>query len=144
MSDEPYDRVGALERRVQELETAVRLGKNRAFSPPDGVEETKSPREFLLSVAPETDNDKALAAGYYLEILSGKALFGLDDLKRFYGQAKETAPRNPSLPPFLNVKKGYFREVEKSDHGGSGRTRWALTNSGIARIESVLKKRDGT
>ena len=140
MTDELYNRVGDLERRVRLLETAIGVGESRALSPSNEATVNRCPREFLLGVAPETDNDKVLAAVYYLEVVTGGPFFGLDDLKRFYGQAKEPAPRNPSLPPFLNVKKGYFQEVEKSNDGGSGRTRWALTISGIARIEQALKK----
>lgn len=135
MTESMEERVEKLERRVLALEEAGRFSPHNV---PKHV--VQSPREFLLDKNPKTDNDKTLAAGYYIEILSGKEFFGLTDLESFFDQAKEANPRNPSLPPFLNVKKGFFREVGKKDDGGKGRTRWALTNRGIARVEGWFEK----
>jgi hypothetical protein len=132
----------SLEKRVEEVERRLLALEELGRGPPATTPKpaVPSPREFLQDKTPMTNNDKALAAGYYIEILTGKEFFGLNDLESFFNQAKEANPRNPSLPPFLNVKNGYFREVGEKDDGGRGKTRWALTNSGIARVEHGFKK----
>jgi hypothetical protein len=130
MSDHLEGRVADLESKVRALEQL--FGEN---APPLKTAAKPSPREFLLAKAPKSDNDKTLAAGYYLEIISGGESFDFDQIEAFYGQAKEAAPANRRDPPYQNVKKGYFREVGKRRVGMHARNRWALTNSGIARVE---------
>ncbi|MGA8542152.1 MAG: hypothetical protein WB947_01205 [Thermoplasmata archaeon] len=120
-----------LETRVRALER--RLGENTS---PQKAAVKPSPREFLLGKAPKSDSDKTLAAGYYLEIFSGGDSFDLDEIEDFYCQAKEAAPANRCDSPYQNVKKGYFREIGNRQAGMKARNRWALTNSGIARVEN--------
>jgi hypothetical protein len=131
-------RLSELELRVRELE--ARVGQ-KAGSPTARSETKPSPREFLLAHMPKSDNDKTLAAGYYIEMIAGNDSFNFDDIEAFYGQAKEAAPMNRRDPPYQNVRKGYFREVGKRQAGKNARNRWALTNLGIERVESGFTKK---
>lgn len=137
MTPSVEDRLTDLELRVIALE-----GKASRAPPlrPAVDSRKKSPREFLLSKAPKSDNDKTLVAGYFIEIVEGRESFDFDDVEQFYAQAKEAAPANRRDPPYQNVKKGYFREVGKRQVGKTARNRWALTNSGIARVDGGFKK----
>lgn len=133
MADDIESRVAKLEARVRQLETRdVRASATTAQAT---ASDKLTPREFLLDRAPKTDNDKTLTAGYWLEILSGAESFDFDNIEQFYGAAKEAPPANRRDPPYQNVKKGYFREVGKREAGMKARNRWALTNSGIERVE---------
>src|ERR1700730_18647509 len=94
-----------LESKLAELETRVRALENLSVIPSSSpvVPRKQSPREFLLGKGPKSDNDKALAAGYYLEIISGAESFSTDQIVAFFGQAKESAPANRRDPPYQNV-----------------------------------------
>lgn len=121
------ERVASLERRLEAPSVAHK------------PTQTPSPREFLLTKGPKGAHDLTLAAGYYLEVITGKDSFDLEEIRSFYGQAKEASPANPRDPPFQNVKKGYFREVGKRETGQRARNRWALTNLGIKRVEDGFR-----
>lgn len=136
MTEMLEDRMAALEARVLALE------QNRnAVSRSAGQSDRLSPREFLLGKAPKTDNDKTLAAGYYIEVITGKESFTFEDLEVFYGQAKEQVPSNRRDPPYQNVRRGYFRELGAHTSGRKARNAWALTNSGIDRVEKGFPTR---
>lgn len=133
MKESLEERVDALERRVAALES------KKIVPSKEQTGDRMSPREFLLDRAPRSDNDKTLVAGYHIEIIGGTEAFDFDDIERFYAAAKEAAPANRRDPPYQNVKKGYFREVGKREVGMKARNRWALTNSGIKRVENGLQ-----
>ena len=131
-----------LEQRVAALEAGILALERRSMHEPSAPwgKTSPSPREFLLNKAPKSDSDKTLAAGYYIEIISGKDSFNFDDIEVFYGQAKEAAPANRRDPPYQNVTSGYFRKVGKRQVGGKARNTWAMTNLGIGRVERGFKK----
>jgi len=126
-------RVEALERRVSALEGGTVVPKDMGQHPP-------TPREFLLSKNAKSQNDKTLLAAYYLEVLKGKTSFNLDDLEGFYDAAKETRPKNRRDAAFQNVKRGCFREVGDRVQASTARNEWALSNSGIKRVEENFPK----
>jgi hypothetical protein len=137
MNSSVDERLADLEGRVRALESGPPVvGRVPPASTPK-----QTPREFLLEKGPKSDNDKALAAGYYLELVSGEESFSAEQIEAFFGKAKESAPANRSDPPYQNVKKGYFREVGERQLGKGARNKWALTNSGIARVESGFGRR---
>ena len=130
------ERVAALEGRLLAIERRLEAPAHRE-RPKDG---TPTPREFLLDKIPKGDNDTTLAAGYYLEMVAGNESFTFDDLADFYNKAKEAMPANRRDPPYQNVRRGYFREIGPREGGKTARNRWAVTNLGIARVESGFKK----
>jgi hypothetical protein len=138
MTQDLETRLADLERRVAQLE-APRAATRASSTPTPKLK--PSAREFLLDRAPKTDLDKTLAAGYHIEIICGAESFDFDGIEGFYAEAKEAAPANRRDPPYQNVKKGYFREVGKRAGGMKARNRWALTNLGIARVESGFQKK---
>lgn len=131
----------SVEARLGDLEIRVRALESRAPLPsgPRTTTPHATPREFLLEKKPRTDNDKILAIGYYLEMILREESFDFDRLYAVLGQAKEPVPANRRDPPYQNVKKGFFREVGKREAGMKARNRWALTNTGIARVEAGFK-----
>nr|WP_276977391.1 hypothetical protein [Ferrimicrobium acidiphilum] len=133
MSDSIELRLKLLEDRVGLIERSGRPSARPRIS-----KQHATPREFLLEKSPRSDNDKTLVAGYYIEMIEKKESFDFDDIEAFYHQAKEAAPKNRRDPPYQNVKKGFFREVGKRQAGMKARNRWALTNSGIFRVEKEL------
>lgn len=130
------DRLSELERRVSLLESPnppKPSGASAAKNP------TLSPREFLLQHKLKSDTDRTLAAVFYLEKFEGQDSANFDEIDSWFSAAKEAAPVNRRDPPYQLVKKGYLREVGKREVGKTARNRWAVTNLGIARVESGFK-----
>lgn len=136
MNAEIEEKIAKLEARVEAIERRLRSEAPKQLASP-----AKTPREFLLEVNPTSDNDKTLTAGYYLEMILGRPSFNFDDIDEFYAQAKEAAPANRRDPPYQNVKRGYFREVGQRQVGKNARNAWALTNSGVKRVEGRFTSR---
>lgn len=125
----------AIERRLDALEGKL----DASGSTRSRTDRTLSPREFLLSKpGVKTLADLGLAAGYYLEVVCGADGFDLDDLNRFYSEAKEPRPRAYRDVPYQNVKRGTMRQLGKMVQSRTAHNRWSLTNSGIARVEADL------
>ncbi len=123
--------------RLENLERRVSLLEGR---PPDrGADRPpalQSPREFLMShTGAKRLADLGLLAGYFIEVISGKESFTLDELNEFYSQAKEPRPKAYRDVPYQNVRRGVFRQVGKIVQSRHAHNRWALTNLGIARVE---------
>jgi hypothetical protein len=139
VNDSLQDQVNHLERRVAALEAAQRV--RPATELKKGKERPQSPREFLLSKnGAKGNNDLGAVAGYYIEMRLGKDGFDLDDLNRFYADAKEPRPKAYRDVVYQNVKRGVFRPLGKTVQSRTARNRWALTNTGIALVESNFAK----
>lgn len=130
-------RIAELERRVAALEAS---SAEPRVTPAGAAGGKTSPREFLLEHAPKSDNDKTLAAGYYIEVIGGAESFDFDDIERFYAAAKEPAPANRRDPPYQNVRRGYFIEIGKREFGKTARNRWRVSNRGHDRVKSRFTK----
>jgi len=123
-------RLDDLERRVSQLEAFPR---GRGAVRPQVMQ---SPREFLMSHSGSKSlADLGLLAGYFIEVVTGKESFTLDDLNEFYSHAKEPRPKAYRDVPYQNVKRGAFRQVGKMVQSRHAHNKWALTNLGIARVE---------
>ncbi len=135
MSDTLEERVAHLERRVAALEAAQHSRPGASLK--KGTERPQSPREFLLSKnGAKGNNDLGAVAGYYIEMILGKDGFDLDDLNQFYSDAKEPRPKAYRDVAYQNVKRGVFRPLGKTVQSRTAHNRWALTNTGIALVES--------
>jgi hypothetical protein len=87
--------------------------------------------------------DLGLLAGYYLEVHKGIDGFDLDALNQFYSDAKEPRPRAYRDIPYQNVRRGVFRVIGKTVQSRTAHNRWALTNKGLALVESNFGARRG-
>ncbi len=116
------------EKRLSELE-----GLFRKSTP---VIKPLSIREFLNEKNPNSDTDKTLAMGYYLEKYKGLTPFNKNDLKKIFIEAREKIPLNINDKINLNIRKGYIMEVGEKE----GFKAFQLTNSGEKYVENNFKK----
>lgn len=94
-------------------------------------------KEFLLSKKPNSDVQKALVIGYYLEKYEGYSSFNVPDLEKGFRSAKETVPNNINLCIIRNVQKGHLAEAKEEKNNLKA---WYLTNTGGIFVESNFAK----
>ena len=106
------------------------------------VDRPQSPREFLLAkTGRKGNNDLGAVAGYYLEVILGKEGFDLDELNRFYSDAKEPRPKAYRDIPYQNVRRGVFRILGRTVQSRWANNRWAMTNTGIRLVEANFARK---
>lgn len=118
------------ERRITQLEQKYQLK-------PEIPEKGLSIKEFILSKKPESDVQKTLVIGYFLEKFEGLSSFNTKDLEDTFRAAKEIVPENINYKIIKNIEKGHMTEAkEKKDNLKA----WYLTNSGERFVENDLKE----
>ncbi len=119
------------EKRISELEA---LSQKK----PELITKKLSIKEFILSKKPESEIQKTLAIGFYLEKYEGLPSFNVKDLEDWYRAAKEPLPKNMNDTVNKNIAKGHIMDAkEKKDN----RRAWTLTNSGEIFVESGFKEK---
>ena len=66
-------------------------------------------------------------------------LFAIEDVKRYYAEARRSLPKNPSMSLNRLAEKGYIMDAATADEGKSGKC-YMLTEAGIAFIETYVPK----
>lgn len=94
---------------------------------------------FLKSYGALTEIDFTLFAAYYDENKNGKTAFSIDDVKRYYTEARRPLPQNPSMSLYELAKKGHIMDATPSDDAKTGKY-YMLTESGISYIEGYVPK----
>lgn len=89
--------------------------------------------ELLLTKKPQTDKQKVLLAGFYLEKEEGASRFTKEDLERVFKQSKQKPPSNFYREITGNVREGYMIEMEEKKDDIKT---WSLTERGIRTVES--------
>lgn len=124
-------------RRIEELEKRVEKLEQMLAGP--GVVTTKakkmSAKEFLLTKGAQSEVQKALALGYFLEHMEGMESFNVADLESAFRSAKEKLPKNMNDAANKNVARGFLMEAEtKKD----SKKAWCLTSTGERHVENEL------
>lgn len=91
-----------------------------------------SAAQFFREVAPESDIDRILAAGYYLEKFKNEEKFTAAEVAQtIRHDAKTPPPKNPNEAVNKNIRKGYMMAAGDKD----GRMAFVLTTDGEEAIE---------
>lgn len=90
--------------------------------------------QFFKKVAPKSDVDRVLAAGYFLEKFKNEEKFTAAEVSRTIRDAKTRPPINPNASVNKNIKKGYVMAAGDKD----GKMAFVLTTDGEEAIESLL------
>lgn len=96
---------------------------------------------FLKKYGVLSEQDFTLFAAFFDEQKNGKKSFSIDDVKRYYAEARRTMPKNPSMSTFRLAEKGYIMDAAKPEDAKAGKY-YTLTNDGIAYIEAYTPKVD--
>lgn len=122
------ERLSELEQRVNKLEGAPILTSDK--------QKKISAREFLIEKDLESEPQKTLALGYYLERVEEMSSFNVNDLMQIFNSAKEKRPKNINDAVNKNIAKGLIMEaMEKKD----SKKAWVLTSTGEKHIEDSSK-----
>ncbi len=92
--------------------------------------------QFFRKLATQTDVDRALAAGYYLERYENLENFTALEIRERIRIAKINPPKNTNNSIDLNIKKGLIMPAGDKD----GRRAFVLTSDGEDAINEMLKE----
>lgn len=128
-------------KKITELEARIKKLEDTLFST-EGVKTSvggkkMSAKEFLMTKKIDTDTQKVLILGYYLEKTGAMASFNATDIETIFRSAKEKLPANINDAVNKNVNRGLIMDAEdKKD----GKKAWYLTSTGENYVEQELKK----
>ena len=126
-----------IRKKLEEHENRIIRLENLFQSKPEAVKKELSIKEFILLKKPNSDVQKTLAIGYYLEKLQGFSSFTVQDLENSFRRAKEQVPQNIQDKIQKNVRKGHMDEAtEKKDN----KKAYILTSSGERAVENGFKE----
>lgn len=94
---------------------------------------------FLKKYGQLTEQDFTLFAAYFDEKKNRNMCFSIEDVKRYYAEARRSLPKNPSMSLNRLAEKGYIMDAATADEGKSGKC-YMLTEAGIAFIETYVPK----
>ncbi len=95
---------------------------------------SRSEAQFFRQLAPQTDVDRALGAGYYLEKIKGYDSFTAAEVRDTIRAAKTQPPKNPSDVIAKNIKKGLIMSAGDKD----GKMAYVLTTDGEEYVDATI------
>ena len=98
---------------------------------------------FLKQYGALSELDFTLFAAYFDEMKNGMKEFFIDDVKRYYSEARRTPPKNPSVSLYRLVEKGHIMDTKPPEGAKAGKY-YMLTDAGIAYIKDYKPKENNT
>ncbi len=93
-------------------------------------------KEFILQKKPDSDVEKVLLMGYFLEKQEASECFNVDDIKEAYIKAKEPIPTNINDKINMNIRKGLITELPKKK---DNKKAYQVTSTGEQTVENWSK-----
>jgi hypothetical protein len=125
-----------LKKRITELEYRITKLENHKIQNKKMNPKKLSIKEFIRSKSPQNDVQKTLIIGYYLEKYENFDNFNVNDLKKYFKDAREKVPLNVADKIQLNIKKGHIMDFgDKKDDLKS----YVLTSSGEDYVDNDLR-----
>lgn len=97
---------------------------------------------FLKKYGALNEQDFTLFAAFFDEQKNGNKSFSIDDVKKYYAEARRPVPTNPSMSLNRLAEKGYIMDAPKPEDAKNGKY-YMLTTDGIAYIDAYVPK-EGT
>lgn len=94
---------------------------------------------FLKQFGLLSEQDFTLFSAFFDEQKNGRKSFSIDDVKKYYAEARRPIPTNPSMSLNRLAEKGHIMDAPKPENAKTGKY-YMLTNDGIAYIESYTPK----
>ncbi len=94
-----------------------------------------SPAQFFRSTNPRTDNDRVLAAVYFLEKYRDAQNATASEIRDLITESRRNAPRNTSDAVNQNIRKGLLMTAGDRDN----KLAFVLTSDGESEVEDMLK-----
>lgn len=131
------EEIAKIKRKLEEYEARISKLEGLFQAKPEHTRKEVSVKEFILSKKPQSDVQKTLAVGYYLERYKGLPSFNVKDLDSGFRDAKEKVPNNINLCVIANIGKGHAMEAKEKRNNLKA---WVLTNSGEREVEGGFEK----
>ena len=94
---------------------------------------------FLKQYGTLTEQDFTLFAAYFDEVKNGVKAFFIEDVKRYYSEARRALPKNPSVSIYRLVEKGYIMDTQAPEGAKTGKY-YMLTDAGMNHIRNYKPK----
>lgn len=95
-----------------------------------------SPAQFFKKCNPKTDNDRVLAAGFYLEQVKNLQNFTAAEVRDQIREAKRNPPKNVNDSINQNVRKGLLMSAGDREN----KMAFVLTSDGEEYVGAMLKE----
>lgn len=127
--------MNTLESRIENLEQRVTMLETKLTTEPSMSVASKqiAPKEFLLSKKPDSDVEKTVFLGYYLEKYKQYGSFNKKDIEIAYRLAKESLPQNISDKISKAITRGFFTKAQENKDGMAA---WCVTTTGERFVEN--------
>lgn len=118
----------------------LEAGHTEAELTSDAVDYSRvSLSSFLKKYGQLTERDFTLFAAYFDEKKNRNTCFSIEDVKRYYAEARRSLPKNPSMSLNRLAEKGYIMDAATAGEVKSGKC-YMLTEAGIVFIETYIPK----
>lgn len=95
---------------------------------------------YIKQYGDVNEQDFTLLAAYFYEIKHGIKVFSIEDVKKFYPEARRPIPKNPSMSLYSLAQKGYIMDAD-SPAGDDKSGKWyMISEDGISYIKSYTPK----
>ena len=103
-------------------QSLLEAGHTEAEPVSDAVDYSRvSLSSFLKKYGQLTEQDFTLFAAYFDEKKNRNMCFSIEDVKRYYAEARRSLPKNPSMSLNRLAEKGYIMDAATADEGKSGK-----------------------
>lgn len=96
---------------------------------------------FLKTYGTLTEQEFTLFAAYFDEKKNGVRCFSIEDVKKYYTEARRPLPKNPSVSLNRLAGKGLIMDVEAPDDAKSGKC-YMLSQEGMVYVEKYTPKEE--
>lgn len=101
----------------------------------------KSLSSYIKQYGDVNEQDFTLFAAYFYEMKNGTKAFSIEDVKKYYPEARRPLPKNPSMSLYALAQKGYIMDADPPADDKSGKW-YMISDEGIAYIENYVPKED--
>lgn len=123
------------------LEAGVETKQETAVCSPETDFSRTSLSAFIKKYGPLTEQDFTLFSAYFDEMKNGTKAFCIDDVKRYYSEARRSMPKNPSMSLYKLAEKGFIMDTQAPEDAKAGKF-YTLTNEGLDYINCYSPKED--
>ncbi len=93
---------------------------------------------FIKKYGELTEQDFALISAYFYEIKNGIKIFSIEDVKKYYSEARRPLPKNPSMLLYALVQKGYIIDAQPT--GDKSGKPYMISEDGMTYIKDYVPK----
>ncbi len=123
------------------LEAGVETKRDTAEPSPEAELSRTSLSAYIKKYGPLTEQDFTLFSAYFDEMKNGTKAFYIDDVKRYYSEARRPIPKNPSMSLYKLAEKGLIMDTQAPEDAKAGKF-YTLTNEGLDYINGYSPKED--